>query len=362
MARDPSRPPAGHPAPSRRHLLALMGTGLAASVLRPRLALAAPAVEKTVQPGAGLYEIVVSSTTGLVHVASVGKRGENAAKILGLDPRTLETKSSIELGAEAAFGMGVNDRRGLLLGTATRSGALLVIDARSGTVRARIAEGERAHVRQVIADEANDRAFVTVFGGRGRPSAIWVADTATNAMATVITEGLDGGIIGAAYDPAGDRLFATALQSNEIVEVSLARKAGIRRFASGGEGPINIVHDATSGRLFCANQKTGTLTVLNAASGELVKAIETGAGALGVTLSADGALAYVANRQAGTVSVVDTRGLVVVANLATGTHPNTVAVDRRTGLAYVSNKARSAPRGQPPVEDPNGDTVSLIRI
>jgi hypothetical protein len=52
---------------------------------------------------------------------------------------------------------------------------------------------------------------------------------------------------------------------------------------------------------------------------------------------------------------------VLKESLATGSHPNTVAVDRRSGLAYVSNKARSAPRGQPPVEDPNGDTVSILR-
>jgi YVTN family beta-propeller protein len=188
-----------------------------------------------------------------------------------------------------------------------------------------------------------------------------VVDTAADAMSAVISEGLDGGIMGLAHDAAGDRLFATALQSNEVVEVSLARKAGIRRFATGGEGSINIAFDPVSGRLFCANQRSGTLTVLNAASGELVKSLETGAGALGVTLSPDGALAYVANRGAGTVSVVDTRALSVVANLPTGTHPNTVAVDRRTGLAYVTNKARMAPRGQPPVEDPNGDTVSIIR-
>lgn len=135
----------------------------------------------------------------------------------------------------------------------------------------------------------------------------------------------------------------------------------------GGDGPINLAFHAASGRLFCTNQKSGQLAVLDAASGQPVKVLETGAGALAVTFSTDGALAYVTNRGAGTVSLVDTRALTVLASLQTGTHPNTVAVDRRTGLAYVSNKARSAPRpaqGQPPApapEDPNGDTVSLIR-
>jgi YVTN family beta-propeller protein len=249
----------------------------------------------------------------------------------------------------------------MLFGTGTRDGTLLAIDLRSGTVKAHIRDGEGAHVRQVVVDEARDRAFVSVFGYRDKPSAVWVVDTAALAVSAVITEGLEGGITGLTYDPAGDRLFATALQQNEIVEVSLARKAGVRRFASGGDGAINLAFDPASKRLFCTNQKSGQLAVLDAASGAPVKVLETGAGALGVTLSADGGLAYVANRGAGTVSLVDTRKLEVIGNLGTGTHPNTVAVDKRSGLAYVTNKAKSAPRGQPPVEDPNGDTVSLIR-
>ncbi|UFN48301.1 YncE family protein [Roseomonas sp. OT10] len=348
------------PALSRRSALAFLGAaGLAlrASPLR-----AAPLVEKTARIAPGLYEIVVSTTTGLVHVAATGPRGANEAKILGLDPRTLDVRSAIALGDDPAFGLAVNDRSGTLLGTATRDGKLLAIDLRSGTVTARIGAEEGAHVRQVVADEAHDRAFVSVFGARGKPSAIWVVDTAARTIAGTITEGLDGGITGLAYDPAGDRLFATALQTNEIVEVSLSRKAGVRRFASGGEGPINLAFDPASGRLFCTNQKSGQLAILDAASGSPVKALETGAGALGVTLSGDGALAYVANRGAGTVSVVDARGLTVLAQLETGTHPNTVAVDRRSGLAYVTNKARMAPRGQPPVEDLNGDTVSILRV
>lgn len=354
------------PAVSRRHLLALLGAGAAIGALRPAAVSAAPAVEKTAKVGTGLYELVVSSTSGLVHVAAVGARGENAARIIGLDPRTLEARATIGLGQDAAFGLAVNDRRGLLLATGTRAGAFKIIDIRGGTVRARLTQGEGSHLRQVVADEARDRAFATSFGARDRPSAIWVVDTAADRIATVITEGLEGGITGLAHDPNGDRLFVTALTSNEVVEVSLTRNAGVRRFPSGGEGPINIAFDPASGRLFCANQRSGTLAVLNAASGEVVKSIETGAGALGVALSADGGIAYVANRGAGTTSVVDTRTLAVVANLATGTHPNTVAVDRRSGLAYVSNKARGLPRGaprdQPPPEDPNGDTVSIVRL
>ncbi|PHK95257.1 hypothetical protein CR162_08785 [Pseudoroseomonas rhizosphaerae] len=365
MPANPAHTLPAPPALRRRHVLALLGAaGLA---LRAAPARAAATVEKTVKLAPGLYELAVSTTTNLVHVASTGPRGADGARIFGLDPRTLETRSTIELGAEAVFGLGVNDSTGTLFGTGTRSGKLLAIDLRSGQVKARIAEGEGAHLRQVLVDEARNRAFVSVFGYRDKPSAIWVVDTAANTVSAVITEGLEGGISGLAHDPAGDRLFAAALEPNQVVEVSLSRRAGVRRFASGGEGPINLAFHAASGRLFCTNQKSGQLAVLDAASGQPVKVLETGAGALCVTLSGDGALAYVANRGAGTVSLVDTRELAVLASLRTGTHPNTVAVDRRTGLAYVTNKARMAPRpaqGQPPApapEDPNGDTVSLIR-
>ncbi|MBU8540381.1 YncE family protein [Falsiroseomonas tokyonensis] len=359
---------------SRRSLLTLLGAGASLAALRPAPLRAAPSVATTVKVAEGLYELAVSQASGLVHVAAVGARGANAAKIIGLDPRTLEVRATIELGEDAAFGLASNDRRGLLLATGTRSGAFKIIDVRSGSVRAKLTQGESSHLRQVVVDEARDRAFATSFGARDRPSAIWVVDTAGDRILNVITEGLEGGITGLAFDAANDRLFATALTANEIVEVSLSRNAGIRRFASGGEGSVNTAFDAASGRLFCANQRSGTLTVLNANSGELVKSIETGAGALGVTLSADGALCYVANRGAGTVSLVDTRNLTVVASLATGTHPNTVAIDRRSGLAYASNKARAQPRGPrpaageapaprpAPVEDPNGDTVSIIRL
>ncbi|MBE9607185.1 YncE family protein [Acetobacteraceae bacterium H6797] len=357
--------PISQPLLRRRHALALFGA--AAFALRTGPAKAAAAVEKTVKVAPGLYELAVSSTTNLVHVASAGTRGGKNAKLLGLDLRTLELRSTIELGEDGVFGVAVNDKTGTLFGTSTRDGELVLIDLKAGSIKAKLTEGEGAHLRQVVVDEAKNRAFVTSFGARGKPSAIWVVDGAAGKVETVISEGLEGGITGLAFDAAGDRLFATALMSNEIVEVSLEKKAGIRRFAAGAEGTINVAFDPASSRLFATNQKSGQLTVLDAKSGTLIKAIETGAGALGVTLSADGALAYVANRGAGTVSLVDTKALSVLSNLETGTHPNTVAVDRRSGLAYVSNKAKMGPRPQPgqapvpPPEDPNGDTVSLIR-
>jgi YVTN family beta-propeller protein len=348
---------------SRRQALGLFAGLLAAAKAGPALAqgaAATPAVALSAKVGSGLYEIVFSRTTGLVHVAAAGTRGGSGnAGILALDPKTLALRGTIDLADEPAFGLGLNDRTGILYTTNTRSGSVSAIDLKTGKTLAKLAKGEKAHVRQVVVDEEKNRAFVSVPGFRGEASAIWVIDGAKQEIVQVI-EGLSEGVSALTLDAANNRLFGASLASNEVVEIGLADGKVARRFPAGGESSINIAYQPQGNRLFVTNQKSGTLTVLDAASGSLVKSIETGAGALGVTLAPNGTV-YVANRGAGTVSLVDGVKLEVIASLATGTHPNTVAIDRETGAAYVTNKARMSPRGQPPVEDPNGDTVSIIR-
>src|SRR5690606_4680442 len=168
------------------------------------------------------------------------------------------------------------------------------------------------------------------------------------------------GVTGLALDKARNRIYATDMTTNQIAVVDLAEKKVIERWTAGGESPINASLDAETNRLFVTNQGSGTLTVFDTETGEIVKTIPTGEGALGVRFDPVSNVVFVANRRAGTVSVVDAESLEVVANLATGTHPNTIAVDPRSGVAYVSNKAKSGGRNAPPVDDPNGDTVTRI--
>ncbi|MXP66037.1 YncE family protein [Roseomonas sp. M0104] len=368
---DPKGPHAGRGL-SRRRALSLFaavlaagrGAGLATGTAHAATPApgAAPAVLRTGKVHPGLYEVVVSRTTGLVHVAATGPRGGKAARILGLDPRSLEVRSQVELGEDPAFGLGLNDRTGMLYTTNTRSGSVSAIDLKAGKVVARMAAGEGGHPRQVLVDEAANRIYVSNFGGRGKPSAIWVIDGARNVLAATISDGLaEAGITGLALDRAGNRLFATSLTANEIFEIGLAENRMLRRFACGGEGPINAAYDAAGQRIFVANQKSNTVAVLDAGSGALVKTMATGEGPLGLAVNPANGLLYVACRRSGTVNLFNSRELALVATLETGTHPNTIAFDSRTGLAYVTNKARSGGRDAPPVDDPDGDTVSIIR-
>lgn len=336
-------------------------------------ALAEPAVLKSASPGTGLYEVVVSEALGRVYVAAAGERGQDNGAILGLDPATLEVKETIALGKDAGYGLGLNDRTRTLYTTQTRSGSVAAIDLATGKVVATIRHGEDAHLREAVVDEEANRVYVTAFARGDEPGAVWIIDGATNTLAGTIGD-LKGGVTGMALDTKGKRLFVTAMQSNEILEIDLAAAKVARSFPAGGESPINLAYDALGDRLFVANQGSGTLSVLNAEDGAVLASIPTGEGALGVNFDPERGVVYVANRRGGFVSLVDAKELKVVANVVTGSMPNTVAVDEATGRAFVTNKIKSVPRpprpegaaaGSPPprppvMVDPNGDTVTIV--
>ncbi|WP_246519772.1 YncE family protein [Ancylobacter lacus] len=333
-------------APARTGLLA----GLALALLAGS-ALAEPAVVTSVKPGDGLYEIVAGKE--LVYVAAAGKRGEAAGRILGLDPVTLAVKQTIELGDDPGFGLGINRRTGTLFATQTRTGSVAVIDLATGKVAAEIKQGDKAHVREVVVDEDADRAYVSVLGRRDAPSEIWILDGAGRKLAGTIGD-LPGGVGGLALDAANRRLFATALESNQIHEIDLAAGKLVRSFPSGGKGSINLAYDAAGGRLFVANQESNDLTVLDAKDGTLLATIPTGEGALGVTYDPARNLVFVANRRGGYLSIVDGKELKVLAHVVTGSMPNTVALDPASGRVYVSNKVKTAMRPPRPATAEGG--------
>lgn len=316
-----------------------------------------PAVDKTLKIAAGLYEVVASPSTGLVYVASVGSPREQVpARILGLDPATLEVKRTIEVGDAAAFGLGINDRTQTLYTSNTRSGSVSAIDLKTGKVVATVRDENdpKAHLFRVLVDEEHDLTYVSVTSGR-----VWVIDGKTHKLAHIIDE-VGKTTMGLAIDPAHNRLFAANLGTSDIAVIDLATRTVTSRIPAGGERPSQIAFDAKTGRLFVTNQGTGDLSVLDVAKGSLIKTVKTGAGALGLGFNPSTNLVYVANRQAGTVTVIDAGSLEVVADLTAGSLPNTVAVDAKSNRVYVTNKAKSGGRNAPPVDDPAGDTVTLI--
>lgn len=331
---------------------------------------AAPTVisQTRVAPG-GLYEIVYNPADGAVYISAIGPRGANQASIARVDGTSFAAGQAIDVSANPLFGLGFNSRTQTLFGTDTRGGVVSAINLRTGAIATIRREGETPHLREIIVDEAANKAYASIVGyerdGERHPSQIWVINGADNSIERVIDVETDG-LTGIALDTANNRIFGTGMSSNEVVVVDLATGATTARWPTQSERPTNLVHDAAGHRIFVASQGTGDLTVLDARTGAIVGKVATGEGALSVAFNPALNQAYVANRQAGTVTVVNATDYSVVAQVDAGTLPQSIAIDRRTNLVYVTNKARGAPRGSPPdtpaPEDPEGDTLTVIRV
>lgn len=355
--------------------LGMFSAGIGTALLltaAPALAQRGASIGQSAKIGTGLYEIAASPSTGTVYVAAAGSgRGASAtpAAVYVLDGRTLTVTKKFDVSAAPAYGLGFNDKTQTLYTSNTRSGSVSAIDVKSGKItEIKTPADPQGHLRELAVDEANNVVYVSSFGDQGK---LWIIDGKTNTVTKVI-DNVGNGTSGLALDPTGKRLFLTNMNANEVAVLDTATGQVTARYPAGGERPSNLAFDAASGHLLVANQ-SGTVTVLDTtAGGKVLNTVTTGAGTLDVELNPVTGMAYAANRSAGTVSVIDAKTYAVVATLPTGT-ANTIAVDSKSGLVYVTNKMRPQPRGgrqgagapatppPTPVDDPNGDSVTLIR-
>ncbi len=311
--------------------------------------------------GNGLYQIVFSKQSNALYVAGVGRRGtDEKAQVFKVDPKTLKVTASIDVSAAPAYGLGLNDKTQTLYTSNTRSNSVSAIDLKTNKVVATIVHGkEQSHTREVVVDEGTNKVYVS------NMSDIWVIDGATNKFSHLI-EGIGEGVTGLSLDKKKQLLYTTNMNSGTVVVVDLKTRKVSKTYQSGGKTPINVFYDEKGKRVFVVNQGSGNLTVLDEA-GKLLQTITTGAGALSMNFNPSKNLIYVANRTAGTTSVIDGKTYKVLSNLTTGTFPQTIAIDPSTGIAYVTNKAAAQRRPaegeapQPPVDDPNGDIITMIR-
>lgn len=323
----------------------------------PGINASAQQVDKSAPAGTGIYEAVISRADGHIYVTAAGSRNVPGGAIYKLDPNSLSIVDSISLKDNPPFGIAINNETQTVYTTNTRSNSVSAIDIRSGKLLATITHGgEKSHTREVLVDEKNNLVYVSDVGD---PSSIWVIDGKTNKYLHSL-ENLGKTVTGMVFAPGTtDKLYVTVMSDNAIAKIDAKMRKVEKTFPSGGEAPVNIASDGKY--LFVANQKSGTITVLDD-NGKMIHSIPTGAGAIGIAYDAVKNRIYSANRQTGTTSIIDAKTFQVVADLQTGSHPNHVKVDAKTGVAYVVNKTKGGKpvEGQAMVKDTKGDTVTRI--
>ncbi len=319
----------------------------------------AQTIDKSTKVGKGLYELAYNSVDNGVYVASVVDFKNKEGIIYKLNGTTLAVEKEFNVQGNPVFGIAVNEKTQKLYGTNTITNAITVVDLKSGAVKVIAGTNESGHNREIAIDEKTNTIYASDTQEEGK---VWVINGAKDELEGYI-ENTGIYTAGLAFDTKTNKLYATNMGTNEVIIIDPKSKKVVKKFASGGESPINVAIDEAGRRLFVTNSSTG-LTVLDADSGELLQVVKFKGGSLGVKYAPTANKIVLANRESGKTAIVDGKTYAVVAELETGSHPNTVAVHPKTGIAYVTNKTKRMPKeeGKEPQIDTNGDIVSKIQL
>ncbi len=334
----------------------------------------------------GLYELAFSPRQNAVFVASSGGFGPTAgpSRVLRLNPQTLAIEGEIPL-ERKAFGVALDDANNRLYIGNTVDTSVTVIDTAASKVlgvvqlqqKTKTADGKERYthdLRELVADPANNRLFVTGHTGSGdKSSVMFVVDTRTMQVVKTI-EGLGNAKApGLAFDPKGNRLFVTNLLG-ELITIDTRSLTVAKRVNTGIEQPMNIAFDAAANRLFVTDQGLemirnfqaksipgfvsknpgNRVVVLDADTGREQASIAARPGPMGILLDAPRNRLFVTNREAGSVQVFDTRNLSLVQTIEAPVHPNSFALDARNNVVYVSIKNGD--------KDPKTAAESVLRL
>ncbi len=147
---------------------------------------------------------------------------------------------------------------------------------------------------------------------------------------------------GADWAKTGDEktMFVTMPRAGEVAVVNLETFKVTRNVAA-GEMPTRIALQPDEKYIWVGNNaerdKVGGVTILDAASGEVVASITTGGGHHEFAFSGDSHSAFITNRDSGTVTVVDVASLEKVTDIETGRMPISIAYSPLSEFIYVAD-------------------------
>ena len=209
-----------------------------------------------------------------------------------------------------------------------------LIDLSSGESRATLATGHAPHEIAVSPDGAT--AVVTNYGDRETPGhTLTVVDVTASQVLRTIDLGKHERPHGIRF-VGPDRVVVTTEGSAHLLSVDIAEGIVLQAIPTAQEVSHMVATAADGQRAFVANIGSGTVTVVDLASGEKITDLATGEGAEGIALHPHGREIWVGNRAADTLSIVDPVTLEIVASLPCPGFPIRIAFSADGSRALVS--------------------------
>ena len=125
----------------------------------------------------------------------------------------------------------------------------------------------------------------------------------------------------------GSRAYVSAEHGGSVAIVDVANRSVLETIMlPPGSLPMGLALSPEEDRLYVANGRAGTVSVIDTATAEIVANVRVGARPWGVGLTSDGKFLYTANGPSNDVSVIDTESLNVVSTIRVGETPWGIAV------------------------------------
>jgi YVTN family beta-propeller protein len=226
----------------------------------------------------------------------------------------------------------------VLLVANKQDSTLTFVDLASGRATGTAATGYHPH--EVAVSPDGRTAFVSNYGAGDSVSVI---DVAARRELRKIDLGPGRDPHGLRVSRDGTRLYVTAEGERAVLEIDVATEKVLRTFKTGQEVSHMVALAPDGGRLYTANIRNGTVTVLDLDRGVVVAQIAAGPGCEGIDVTPDGGTIWTANKYADTVSVIDAKTLTVAARLPRPGRPIRVKItpDGRTVLVSCAADADS---------------------
>lgn len=164
---------------------------------------------------------------------------------------------------------------------------------------------------------------------------ISIVDVATRKKAGVIDLGLNRRPHGLAVLPKTGQIVTTIENPNGLLLVDPVGRKVLRKYDVKGESPHMVLLGPGAEHAYVSNANSGTVAVLNLASGKVEKLLPTGKNPQGGVMTRDGKTIYLANAASNLISIIATGSNEVIGEIKTGENPARVALtpDEKT-LVY----------------------------